>query len=194
MLKLKLQYFGHLMWRADSLEKTLMLGKSEVKRRRGWQRTRWWESITNAMDVSLNKLRETVKGRGAWHAAVHGDAKSQTLLSNWTTRAYHPRPIPGAGNAWWVFSRFIPTASFSPGVAHAHDWVASYAVTVPHLPYLPLDEHWRVAGFWETRKWGYEHFSTHLLGKFPTHFCWVSSLWVFLTVSERKSQAGPGML
>ena len=82
MLKLKLQYFGHPMQRADSLGKTLMLEKIEGRRRRGRQRMRWSDDIIDLMDMSLSKLRETVKDREAWHAAVHGIAKSQKQLSN----------------------------------------------------------------------------------------------------------------
>ena len=84
MLKLKFQYFGHLMQRTDSLEKTLILGKTEGRRRRGWQRMRWLDSITNSMDMSLCRLQKLVVDREAWRDAIHAVSKSQTRLSNWT--------------------------------------------------------------------------------------------------------------
>ena len=113
MLKLKLQYFGHLMWRADSFEKTLMLGKVEGRRRTGWQRMRWLDGITGSVDMGLDRLRQLVMNREAWHAVVHGVAKSQTQLSNWTELMiqFELHKLWGARKLVGFFSCGYPIAS-----------------------------------------------------------------------------------
>ena len=106
MLKLKLQYFGHLMWRVDSLEKTLMLGGIGGRRRRGWQRMRWLDGITDSMDVNLSKLWELVMDREAWRAVIHGVAKSRKRLSDWTELNWNPLPpLPLARSLPWLLLR-----------------------------------------------------------------------------------------
>jgi len=131
-LKPKLQYFSHLMWRTDSLEKTLMLGKIEGGRRRGWQRMRWLDGITNLMHMSLSRLWELVMDRDAWRAAAHGVTKSWTPLSNWTELSWE-RPslfLPSGIAAAQIICVEVSTVLFPLG-SFPHFWRA-------HLAYYML--------------------------------------------------------
>ena len=148
MLKLKFQYLGHPMQRINSLEKTLMLGKIEGRRRRGWQRMRWLDGITDSMDMSLNKLLELVMDREAWYAQVHGVTKSWTWLSNWTElKKRNELHEPSASSAWQAFCtwkmiicpelRHLINATVSPGV---HLPLSKHSNMLSFIPSKTMDD------------------------------------------------------
>ena len=145
MLKLKLQYFGRLLRRTDSLEKILMLGKIEGRRRRGQQRMRWLEGFSDSMDKSLSKLRELVMDREAWHAAVHGVAKSRTQLINWTELKHHKHlstqsamleEEKASKSTWQIMQSIMSLVSFISSSTHTHILFYPQFLFVHHLQLL----------------------------------------------------------
>ena len=153
MLKPKFQYFGHLMWRADSFEKTLMLRKIEGRRRRGWQRMRWLDGITDSMDMTLSKLRELVMDRETWHATVHGVAKSWTWLSDWTEWVNF---VPRQPRTSCILDSFpCPNYKFALRFditpCHMKTWLSMFHGHRPSLP-ISCPESWPFHHHHEIRK------------------------------------------